>query len=282
MIITSERKKYEGNTNIAYEYFSTIDELIKVNRERPHINQNEDHTLPHELSYRFNGCDTYEEAENMALNGWNEILEDTRFENFYYNGGIKIEKMTKQINDVVGYVPVVPNVLLGLPKTMINFTKKKVKSKILHIVYGITVPASVDEKELKKIGFEFMKAVVNLEKQGYRLKLTAMQEYSEDKDTDILFIKVKDEFKKLDLQSSMFTLIHPSVFRAIGFVWKERSSICEYMSGYGRPYQGIFLEKNIKTILKDENLTYISANSFVNKENITFEDIEKIILKRGE
>lgn len=139
MIITSKRERFGNGIKIAYEYFSSIDELVKASRSRPHIRQYEDHTLSSELSYNWNGCSTYEEAEDMALNGWNKILEDTEFKGFYYNGGIEIEKMVKPINDVVGYAPIVPNVLLGIPQTMVNFSRKKVKSKIIHIVYGITV-----------------------------------------------------------------------------------------------------------------------------------------------
>lgn len=134
-----------------------------------------------------------------------------------------------------------------------------------------------------------MKAIVDLEKRGYRLRLTAMQEYSSQGDTDILFIKVKDEFKKLDLQSSIFNLVHPAVFRAIGFVWKERSPVCIEMSGYGTTFKNIhgndkMLIENIKIILKDKNLVYISANELINinrKKNITATDIEEMILKGG-
>jgi len=284
---TSEREKFKNDINIAYEYFGSIDELVEANRHRPHLRQYEDHTSSKYLSRSFNGCETYREAEDMALNGWNKILEDTEFKSFYYNGGIETEKMVKPINDVVGYVPIVPNVLLGIPQTMINFSRKKVKSKILHIVYSITVPAYIGENRLTKIGFEFMKAVVNLEKQGYRLRLTAMQEYSEDDNTDILFMKVKDEFKKMDLQSSMFNLIHPAVFRTIGFVWKERSPICKEMCGYGSTFKSIHesdkkLIENIKEILKDKNLIYVSANEILDDESTTDIDIENMIFKKCE
>lgn len=289
MIITNKREKFKNGIEIAYEYFSSIDELVKANRKRPHLRQFEDHTLSSELRYDWNGCRTYEEAEDMALNGWNKILEDTEFKGFYNNCGIEIEKMAKSINDVVGYAPIVPNVLLGIPQTMINFSRKKVKSKIIHIVYGITVTCGVEMEELTQVGLEFMKAVVDLEKRGYRLRLTAMQEYSSQGDTDILFMKVKDEFKKLDLQSSIFNLVHPAVFRAIGFVWKERSPVCTEMSGYGTAFKiahgdDKMLIENIKIILKDKNLIYISARELVNKnrkKNITVAEIEEIIFKKG-
>lgn len=287
MIETHERSTFENGIKIAYEHFEKIDDVIKVNRTRTHL-RNSDHTKESFYigKYNFYGCNNYEEAEKMAIKGWQKLISDEKFTGFYDLHGKEVEKLLKTKNDVVGFMPIIPNVLMGIPQCMINTTYKKVKSKIIHIVYNISVSAGVSSDELEEAGFEFMKAVIDLEKQGYRLKLTAMQDFSQGNDTDLMIVDVKSEYKKLDLYSSMFTLIHPAVFRAIGFVWKERSPIAEDMGiGYGKPFQNIHGElcmtDYLSKILKDENVLYISSRDIVDKKMKAI-DIQKKIFEMSE
>lgn len=276
----------------AYEIFDSIDELVMSNKQRPHL-RDDDHTnMDDDIESRSNWyqCSSYGEAEKLALNGWKGLLEKSEFTDFYRTQKGYTEKMFRTKNDVVGFAPIVPNVLKGIPQAMINVDKKRVKSKVIHIVYNITCPARCGGERIMQAGFKFMSAVVDLEKQGYRIRLTAMQEHSDrEEGTDIMLIKVKSENKLLDIFSTMFTLTHTAVFRLLGFTWYEKSPIARSMSGYGMCYSDVYysykgLHEDLKAIIKDKNAVMINAYDIIKKnsdDKCTVEEIEEMILKYG-
>lgn len=271
----------------AYEIFSNVDELIKANKNREH-KRGENHSTMTDLGNKsWYQCKNYSEAEDLALNGWKGIIEEPEFANFYQNQKGYVDKMIRTKNDVVGFAPIVPNVIKGIPQCMINTDRKRVKSKVISIAYNISCTAGISGEEIMQVGFKFMSAIVDLEKQGYRIKLTAIQDFSNyDKGCNLLIVKVKNEYKKLDIYSTMFTLTHTAMFRLIGFVWYEKSPICREMFGYGKKYDAVFdsyeyLREDLREILHDENIVLINASDLVRRDDLTIEQIEDMIIKDG-
>ena len=281
--------------NFAYEIFDNIDELVEANRARPHLRNQDRMNMDKEIESNSSWyqCSSYKEAENLALNGWKGLLEKSEFTDFYKVNKGYADKMFKTKNDVVGFAPIVANVLKGIPQSMINVDKKRVRSKIIHIAYNISCTAGRNGRTIMEAGFKVMSAIVDLEKQGYRIRLTAIQDFTDKRlGCDVMMIKVKDENKKLDLYSSMFALTHTAVFRLLGFAWHERSPVCRDLGdGYGTTFYNAYngwenFHNDIKNILKDKNTVLINAQDLTGGkysygEDLTVEDIEKMILEYG-
>ncbi len=286
MIISKKVEKING-VNIAYEIFDAVDEMIEYVKKNPFKRGND--TLSEksfdDADWR-GGCQNFKEAEELAINGWEEMLDDADFKSFYSNTCDEENKMTKFKNDVVGYVPIVANVLRGIPNCMINIEKRKVKSKIIHIVYNLSATAGYSSKKLKEAGLKLMSAIVDLEKQGFRIKLTAMQDFTDwDKSvgSDMFFLNLKSEYKKLDLYSTMFSLMHPAMFRVIGFTWYERSPVARqhraYGTSFGNPeYSNGKMNDCLNEIFKNKNIKYMCSEMIIDK-NMDAQKIQENLLK---
>lgn len=255
---------------IAYETFDYLDEIIKTNRTRTH-QHNDDRINGHEsFSKSWDGVNSYKEAEDLAVNGWQEAEKNKDLDTIFNLQAVNEEdKLISFKNDVVGFTPVVPLVLQGIPTCMTNVSKKRVKSKIIHIAYNISVTCGTSSEQIMKAGFELFKVVMRLERQGYRVRLTAMQDFTNGDGSNLLVLNLKDEYKPLHISSMMFPLMHTAMFRVIGFAWYERSPVTWYMSGYGRSYDSHFSRKSfvdaIKKILKTDNLVYFRYRDIEDK-----------------
>ena len=262
-----------------YEIFDYLSEIIETNRSRKH--RHNDETIKYRnLRKSWDGVKTYEEAEDLAINGWKEMENDDRLKNIFNLQTGEEDKLISFKNDVVGYTPIVPLVLQGIPNCMTNVKKKRVKSRIIHIVYNISITCDRSSDNIMKAGLELFKVIMALERQGYRIKLTAMQEFTDYEGSDMFFLNLKSEYKPLHISSMLFPLIHPAMFRVIGFCWYEKSPVTSYKSGYGTSYERRFsntsLIKGLKNILKTDNLIYLS---FRDIEKLSAEDIAKKIKK---
>lgn len=267
MIRTEKGMKLSTDKSINYEVFDYLSEIIKANRERPH--RHNDDRFKESMSLDWDGVRSYEEAEEMAIHGWSEKSRIDEFGKIFDLSSDKDEeKMVTFKNDIVGYAPIIPLVLQGIPTSMQNVAKKRVKSKIIHIVYNISTTCGTSSKEIFNAGLELFKAIIKLERQGYRVKITAMQEFSwygrneDEKTSDFILLNLKSEFKPLDISNMMFPLMHPAMFRVIGFAWYERSPVTAYRGGYGTNFMngGTRAEmlEALKKILKTENIHYLS------------------------
>lgn len=211
MIKSVKEMEISNNIKINYETFDYLDEIIKTNRERPH--RHNDDSITKNYSGNWAGVRNYEEAEEMAIHGWKEQDDNKDIEKIFNLQDTKDEeKLVTFKNDVVGYAPVIPLVLQGLPNSMINVVKKRVKSKILHIVYNISTCAGTSSCDILEAGLKLFKVIMKLERQGYRVRLTAMQDFSgnnANKSADFMILNLKSEYKPLDISNTMFPLLHP-------------------------------------------------------------------------
>lgn len=241
-------------TEIRMEYFENGGEIVKVCSKRTRTSGFS--KCHFEKGYRcdssFEGVKTVEEALGLLANGWTEKMEplkktmkDTQRKSYSMkNGGMK--------SDIVGFVPIVPNAILGLPNSMLNIDLKPKKNKVINLVYGLTYSAYVDQKDIIKYGMKVMEHVIKLEADGFRVRLTCMQNYGEDNNSlyHLLACKVKSEDQPLDIQRVMFPLFHPAMFRTIGFGWYESLPEAKYICGYGRPLYFNMSEKQMDSLVE--------------------------------
>jgi len=270
MNIQGEVKTSDGR--IKYEIFESTSELAVSNKERKF--RHGDDTMRRSIGGDWHGVKSYDEAEELLSNGWTYKTDELRK---VINGVEKkiYEKRTSFKNNVVGYVPIVPLAIQGVPNSMIDVHYKPMKSKIVDIYYDITVNCGTSPEEILKQGIAITEAIIDLERQGYRVRLSGVQSYSSSKTADLLVIRIKNESQPLDLKRIMFPMMHPAMFRVIGFAWYERCPFSTERSGYGHNMSSEWEYEQIKEMMQKAfgtSIIYLGAAKMGNDPRAYIEE----------
>lgn len=178
------------------------------------------------------GVESYDKALELLNGGYNVKFRDLKKKKIN-----AIQTQGKRIsfqNNIVGYAPIVPLALIGVPQSMQDMTMKPIKAKVLDVYYDATFTAGTSSEEIINVGEKILRAIINLEMQGYRINLYACQTYSEGDIIDMLLIKLKSSNQPLDMKRQAFPLTHTAFFRVIGFDWISKTPNGTYRWGYGR------------------------------------------------
>ena len=208
----------------------------------------------------FRGCDTYDEALNMLMYGTNEGVSRMKSRvGVLQKQGIR--KKQRRYEDVVGYMPIVPNALLGIPNSMLNSERRPVNSKVITICYEPSVSSFGTQEEVFEFGCQFVNAVMNLEEQGYRVRIDYLKSNITDGRIYFMRIPVKNENQPVNLKRLMFPLTHISMQRYLSWEWLEKLPNSRQMSGYGHSlYAADDREKNVIRQMLDDNEYLIHYN----------------------
>jgi hypothetical protein len=177
-------------------------------------------------------------------------------------------KRFKSFNDVVGFQPIIPNAIMGLPNAMVNSSMAPIKTKVLDIYYDMTVSCCVDSNDLIKAGQKMLGTILEMEAQGYRFNLYVCQTYGDRQGCDMLCVKVKSANQPFDLKRMSFPVSHTAFFRGIGFDWYAKFPMGTYRDGYGTPMYYLKKQDEIKAEFKrlfGNGATYFSAQTIVKK-----------------
>lgn len=264
-IVNAKSKKLKFNV----EEYNSAFELVETSRNR--------NVMPDWRNYKseiespdksWTGVSSYEEALNLLKSGWTENLESmkTLANKVSANGNSK--RISFQ-NNVVGFAPIVPLAMMNVPNSMIDTRMKPIKSKVVKILYNITMSCCTDKKEILRNGMKVVEAIINLENSGYRCEVMAMQTYSNDTVADTLLLRVKEANQPLDLKRIMFPLIHPAMFRVIGFDWENKLPTGRWMSGRGRAIGYTYGDETAKLIKEafGDNYYYIDGTMMKQNKN---------------
>lgn len=245
------------------EKFENIDKFLE-GLKRP-INKIFSERRPNDLSSekgdaKFTGTKNLEEAFNLLKIGYKQPLAQIKEE----MGRTATERteshpVFKQHLSVCGAVPLIPNSLLGLPNSMIDIRRVPIKSKVLNIVYDISITAGGNRAEIMLAGANLLKLCNSLERNGYRINIFVSDlTTTADKNEAIsFFFKLKDSKQQLDLLKICFPLVHPSMLRRISFKWLETTPIAKdpaFCAGYGSPLTANKSIQEIVEMLKKESL----------------------------
>lgn len=253
-----------GVQPIIIEEFNSFNELISVNDSRtPNFSSGGGRANGND---EWNGA-SYEEAVEMLRYGWQDkekvsIVKDkiAKLEKLH-----DVQKMSFK-NDIVGYAPIVPLALKGVPQNMINMTRTPKKAKVIKIIIDIGVDSKVTAEEKLEWGAKVVSKIMSLEKQGFRVKLECVKTFIEGYDTrdkaHACKVPIKNENQPFDIQRMMFPIAHIAMSRRILFDWYERLPEARYIWGHGRSLQYHSNKKHVelikKTIADTENSYYIS------------------------
>lgn len=263
-IIKDAKVKKDGKPyNFHIERYNSAMEVVDKCKTRTRTDISF-HDMPNKKLDGWNGVQTYDEALQLMQKGYQPTVEAMR--GVFKAGKIGESKRFTFQNSVVGFSPVVPLALKGVPNSMINLTTKPIKAKVVDVYYDMTAACGVGSDDIIKAGQTLLGTVVELERQGYRFNLYAVQTYTDSNDADMLVVKVKDASKPLDLKRISFPLTHTAFFRVIGFDWYSKVPGGRYRGAYGCALAYTFEKDKIPGICKQlfgNNSVYLSATQIL-------------------
>lgn len=267
--------------NVTYEHFKNLEVLLDTmeSRETNAVFRNKGELTSQQVNTGggWSGTETYTECMQVLRNGYKEPLDKMK------KAVLKIGEMDNYVrpkaqNDFIGFVPNVPNTLMGLPMTMINRQKNPQKAKTLHLTYSFCVSANISTRDMIKAGTTFIGLVNSLEKQGYRVKIDMLACFTSNSNAMVYTVNLKEYDQSLNLLKLSFPLVHPSMLRRISFKWLETVPNLKdksFLHGYGYPLSGVlnsgkkeseYLKSN--GVMKGENSYYCNAYQAMKSKDI--------------
>lgn len=247
------------------ERYESAMEVVEKCRTRKMTSDNF-HNMKTKSDYdNWDGVGSYEEALQLLHDGYQPTVEKMR--DVFKAGKMGDSKRFAFQNSVVGFSPVVPLALKGVPNSMINMTMKPIKAKVVDVYYDMVASCGTSSEDIIKAGQTLLGTIIELERQGYRFNLYACQTYSDSNDADMLVVKVKDASKPLDLKRVSFPLTHTAFFRVIGFDWYSKLPGGRYRFAYGHALSYEFENdshlKNIGKQLFGDNTVFLTATKIL-------------------
>lgn len=276
-IKTYKSKFFGGHLNI--EMYSSAQEMAKDLEDRMVTDKNfKDDPYANRSFVGASRAETY----TMLREGYQPTVDALKSKLKISAAGQR--KRFKSYNDVVGYQPIIPNAIMGLPNSMVNSSMKPIKTKVLDVYYEITCSAFVESKDLIKAGQKMLGAIMELEAQGYRFNLYCTQGYYDSSSgCDMVCIKVKSANQPMDLKRMSFPISHTAFFRGIGFDWYSKFPKGTYRIGYGHAIAHDKSQKDIQEEYRKifgKNAIYFSATHIL-KERDNAEKYLKEVLTNG-
>ena len=257
---------------INFEKFDSIETFMKVIETRPKNKIMKNANASVTGTYDFTGTHTFEEAEDLLKNGYDKPLEKMKSE---VAKDLKIQQSRPRRtprNAVVGFVPNVPNYLLGIPEQMITIQQTPQKTKTINILYFIGNNCGTSANELEESGIKILNIINRLELSGIRVNLDVVVKCACCLgEWQIASVNVKDYKEHIDIKKLCFPLAHPSMFRRFGFAWLERSKNMKsnFSIAYGcsarthdeKELQKIFGENNF--FITQDHVSKLSVNEIM-------------------
>lgn len=230
MLRTVKRTK---SFNVIMEEFHSIKELVDTSDSRKN-----NFGLNREFRESSAGVKNYDQARDYLLNGWSEPVKDVKDHLNKIDENKRLDAIkTRLKDDVAGFLPIVPNALMGLPKTMRNVEIVTKKSKVLNVTIDTTFKASVSKSKAQEYFSKVFAHLMALEKSGFRIRINSMMCFGNPIEDAVHIVKLllKHEYQPINIKKLMFPIINTAMLRAVGFDWYQRLPDAVKISGYGRP-----------------------------------------------
>ena len=223
----------KGKINTIVEEYNNFKEFCAVQNDRPLV-WNTSYPTRDVTNDSDKRCNSFDEAQNYLLHGFDEnVSEMVSAVGTLSKTGTRMKN--QRYADVVGFAPIVPNAIIGIPTSMMNVRKKPIKTKVVTIDYDPTVDWTVTPKAVLDFGCRFINCVLNLERQGYRVRINYLATATRDNNQYILRIPLKSEFNPLNIKRMSFPLTHVAMLRYLFMDWEERLPKSKHLSGHGIP-----------------------------------------------
>ncbi len=225
----------------------------------------------------WSGTGTYEEAVELCQKGWSE-----GFENFVHlKKRIDEEILSpiirfRQVADVVGYAPSVPDWLNGNPFSMWNTARER-RPAFVNIYFNIDYNMWTDAAQILNRGAIVMSIVDALENSGYNVRLETFSASYCGNEALFVTFNLKGEGEKLNLRKVYFPLCHPAFLRRLCFRLQETTPLRESRWGksYGHPVDCQVLKSLIEP--RPNNLLIGPPREIGVRGKDLYEDLEAVL-----
>ena len=216
------------------------------------------------------GTPDFETALNMFVNGWEEKAKqiENQFRNLKRGTAINMSHV-KFTQDVVGFQPIVPNYLMGLPNSMVGTKMVMRKEKVVTLNINNSFASSVKADKIEETCLKALQLIKTIELGGCRVNLNTFYigkviDVIDGKRMaiyNLIKFKIKSANERLNISKVAFPLIHPSFLRRIMFKVIEHSPIFTppFTNSYGRVVQVDEFVEVYKNMLKGEYLIPIDV-----------------------
>lgn len=227
-----KKKDDSGNKMII---FNSISEVVKFNRE---TERTEKYKFKHksdgtgQREYNFTKTNSYEEAEDLLLHGWDIMSQKLTKE--IQNKKCKQSYKNKTVYGIQGFQACVPRYLQGIPDSMVSNKRVVTKQKTIDIVKDFGYECRTTTAKMEEESIKVLRLVDSLESKGYRVNLSLVF-VSRYRGKYISFIiKIKNASQRMNIKQMAFPLVHPSMLRRILFGIIERlEETKNFGQGYG-------------------------------------------------
>ena len=260
--------------NVNVEFYDSAIDVYEDCKKRTITNPSfDDKSKAHFGSWE--GVETYDEALKYLRNGYQPTVNKLKEKLKVQDPGQKRISFT---NNIVGSAPIVPLAMKGVPNCMIDTRMKQIKCKVIDVYYDMTCSCGTDSDDIIANGQKMLGAILDLEHQGYRINLYAVQSYNDSDSSDMLAVKIKSSNQPLDLKRMSFPLTHTAFFRVIGFDWYSRFPKGEYRSGYGRALGYIYEDWQMEEFASKmfgDNAIYIAGSKILSRDEGYIKEVLK-------
>ncbi len=248
MRVVQKTINLSGNTRkMYYEQFNSYDEYWRIVEQRERTNSHDEsrNVLTKKFEKNWYGVSTYKEAKELLVNGWGQKVSKIQ-------NALKKEielcdtkRVARAFSNVCGFMPIVPNAIIGLPNCMIDTRKDLKKTRVIKIMIEIGCCCQYDSDEIIDYFSKVLARIYALEKSGYRCRIEVLSTFSspEKEYTETVVghsILIKSENQLFDTKRMAFPIAHSAMLRVFGFGW-ENSLPIDYNSyhtyGLGRAYE---------------------------------------------
>lgn len=206
-----------------YEHFNSIYDFEKAVNGRSVNDYFINHEESHQHNFGWTKTESYDDAQELLMNGWNAEVENIERELKKFSKTITVNR-NKQIKSIAGYAPCVPNAIRGVPKSMFatKSVKREEKKRSVHIILNNTASCDTKSDELMQSGMTVLKLAMVLDRMGVRTKIDVIPKMSVKGDSCYgCTVSIKDYRQPFNLSKIAYPLAHVSFFRRHGFRYFE-------------------------------------------------------------
>ena len=266
-------------TKVINEEFRSFDQLLHTLDKRKNNSIMSGEHSSRTGSREFTGTRDYAEAVKLLRSGYNEAAKMLRTD---VKQKDKINSKYQQMQAhpiphtaIVGFVPNVPNAIRNLPNSMISVDRKPQKRKTLRILYSMHGNCGMTQEYFSKAGAALLSAVNLIEKSGIQTKIDlAFMTSSSGEELCFPTICIKNFGERYSFQKVSFPMVHPSMFRRIGFKWLETTpdiTSHSFCHGYGHSPSN----SEVSDAVGKRKDTYYIDTEWINNHDCSVEEVLK-------
>lgn len=201
-------------------------------------------------SKKFTGTENFEEAVNLFKNGWDDMAKKLTKKLKVTQNQTMCSEVQKTVYDIVGFQCSVPRYLQGIPTSMVNKKLVPIKQKVVTLNKDFSYNCSIKTEDIIEASIKTMEVVKRIEAQGVRVNLNVIFGITAGNTREIVKIRIKSANERVNISKLAFPLVHPSMFRRLGFRYIEVAPTItdNYSIGYGMSLNG----SQLKQYCKDE------------------------------